>query len=76
MVKRFSTSKLAMAYLKSILAIFLPNAKDSLRVYLLIVNGDKIGTWNFANLYNCALMGSSIGFKDRQFLMTDLCTLA
>ena len=50
--------------------------QKSLTVYLLIVNGDKIGTWNFANLYNRVLIGSSIGLKDRLFLMTGLCTLA
>ena len=64
-----------MAYLQSVLVISLPNAKESLTVYLLIVNGDKIGTWNFANLHNRVLIGSSIGLKDRLFLMTGLCTL-
>ena len=45
-------------------------------IYSLIVNGDKIGSRNFANLYDSMLIASSIGLKDGQLSMTGLCTLA
>ena len=45
-------------------------------VYSLIANGDQIGTRNLANFYDGVLIVSSIGLKDGQLLMIDLCTLA
>ena len=73
--KRLSTSKLAMTYFQSVLVISSANAKVSLTVYSLIINGDKLGARNFANLYDCVLMASSIGLKGGQILMTGLCIL-
>ena len=65
-----------MTHLQSILVISLANTKASLTVYLLIVDGDKIGARNFANFYDGLLIASSIGLKDGQLLMTGLGTLA
>ena len=48
--KRLSKSKLAMAKLQSVLAIYLPNAKESLTVYSLIVSEDEIDRRHLANL--------------------------
>ena len=45
-------------------------------VYSLIVNGDKIGRRNFANLYDGVLIASSMGLEDGQLLITGFCTLA
>ena len=75
LVKRLSTFKLAMT-LQSVLVISLANAKESLTVYSLIANGDKIGTRNLANLYDGVLIAPSIGLKDGKLLITGLCTLA
>ena len=76
LVKRLSTSKLAMTCFQSVLVIALANAKESLTVHSVIVNGDKLDTRNFANLYDGVLIASNIGLKDGQLLMTGLCTLA
>lgn len=64
-----------MTYFQSVLVISSANAKVSLTVYSLIINGDKLGARNFANLYDCVLMASSIGLKGGQILMTGLCIL-
>ena len=50
-------------YSQSVLVIFLANAKESLTVYSLIVNGDNINTRNAANLYDDVLITSGIGLK-------------
>ena len=54
--------------------ISLANAKESLTVYLVIVNGDENHARNLTNLYDDVLIASSIGLKDRKLLMTGLCT--
>ena len=64
-----------MTYFQSVLVISSANAKVSLTVYSLIINGYKLGARNFANLYDCVLMASSIGLKGGQILMTGLCIL-
>ena len=64
-----------MTYFQSVLVISSANAKVSLTVYSLIINGDKLGARNFVNLYDCVLMASSIGLKGGQILMTGLCIL-
>ena len=75
-IKKVFSIKIAMTYLQSVLVISLANAKDSLTVYPLIVNGDKTDTKSFANLYYGILIATVIGLKDGQLLMTVLCTLA
>ena len=45
-------------------------------VYSLIVNGNKIGLRNFANLYDGVLIASSMGLKDGQMVVTGFFTLA
>ena len=54
--------------------ISLANAKESLTVYLVIVNGDENQARNLTNLYDDVLIASSIGLKDRKLLMAGLCT--
>ena len=58
-----------MTYFLPVLVISSANAKVSLTVYSLIINGDKLGARNFANLYDCVLMTSSIALKGGQILM-------
>ena len=61
--------------LQSVLVISLAKLKVSLTVYVLIVNGDKIDTRYFANLYDGMLISSSIGLKDGELLIIGFCTL-
>ena len=56
------------------MTISLANAKESLTVYLVIVNGDENQARNLTNLYDDVLIASSIGLKDRKLLMAGLCT--
>ena len=63
-----------MTYSQSVLVISLAKAKESLTVYSLIANGDKIGTKNLSNLYDGVLVASGIELKDGQLLMTGLYT--
>ena len=65
-----------MTYLQSVLIISLGNANESLAVYSLIDNGDKIGTRDFTSLYDGVLIASSVGLKDILLVMICLCTLA
>ena len=51
LVKRFSTSKLAMIKLASKITTSSANENESWTVNSLTVKGDKIGTKNFARLY-------------------------
>ena len=51
LVKRFSTSKLAMIQLASKITTSSANENESWTVNSLTVKGDKIGTKNFARLY-------------------------
>ena len=57
-----------MAKLQSVLAIYLPNAKEFLTVYSLIVSEDEIDRRNLANFYDGVRIASSIGLKDQYLL--------
>ena len=50
MIKRISTSELALKYSQSVLLVSLANTKVSLTVHSLIANAEEIGTRNFANI--------------------------
>ena len=63
-----------MAKLQLVLVISLASTKESLTVYSLLANGDKMGTRNLAHLCDGVLIASSISLKHGQLLMTGLCT--
>ena len=60
LLKRLSTSKLAMIQLQSVLVISLANANKSLSVYLLVLSGDKVGTAKLANFYDGVFIVSMV----------------
>ena len=65
-------SKLPMKLLESCLTISVVKLNESLTVYLLVVNGSKIGTKNFASFYAGICKADKIGLK---VINTYLCTL-
>ena len=66
LVKSESISKLLMELLESWSAISVIKLNESLTVYLLVVNGSKIGTRNFASLYIGVCEADEIGLKGGQ----------
>ena len=76
LVKRLSMSKLTIIQLASKLTTSNANEIESWTVNFLTVKGDKIGTKNFARLYVCVPVADEMGWKEGQFSMIGLCTLA
>ena len=76
LVKRLSTSKLAMIKLASKFAASPANENESWAVNSLAFKGDKIGTKNFARLYVGAPIADKMGRKEGQLSIIGLCTLA
>ena len=62
-IKSESISKLPMKLLESCSTISAAKLKESLTVYLLLVNGSKIGTKYFASLYVAVCKADEIGLK-------------
>ena len=76
LLKRLSSSKLAMIQLTSKLATSSANNNESWIVNSLTVKGDKIGTKNFPRLYVGVPVADKMGRKEVQLSMIGLCTLA
>ena len=66
LVKSESISKLPMKLLESCSTISVANLNESLTVYLLVVNGSKIGTKYLASLYVGVCKADKIGLKGGQ----------
>ena len=66
LVKSESISKLLMMLLESCSTISVAKLNDCLTVYLLVVNGSKIGTKYFASLYVDVCKADKIGLKGGQ----------
>ena len=75
LVKRESISKLPITLLESCSTISVAKLNESFTVYLLVVNGSKIGTKFFANLYVSVCKADKIGLKGGQPSTYFLCTL-
>ena len=76
LVKRLSTSKLAMLQLASKLTTSSANEKEPWSVNSLTVKVDKIGTKNFAGLYVGVPIADKMDQKEGQLSIIGLCTLA
>ena len=76
LVKRLSTSKLALIQVASKLTTFSANENESWTVNPSTVKVDKIGTKNFARLYAGMSIADKMDRKERQLSMIGLCTLA
>ena len=66
LVKSESVSKLPMKLLKSCPTISVAKLNESLTVYLLVLNGSKIGTKYFTCLYIGVCKADKIGLKGGQ----------
>ena len=66
LVKKESISKLPMKLLESCSTISLAKLNESLTVYLLVVNGSKIGNKYFESLYVGVYKADKIGLKGGQ----------
>ena len=66
LVKRLSTSKLALIQLASKLATSSANENESRTVNPLTVKGDKIGTKNFARIYAGMSIADKMDRKERK----------
>ena len=66
LVKCESIHKLHMKLLESCSTISMSELNESLTVYLLVINGFKIGTKNFASLYEGVCKADIIVLKDGQ----------
>ena len=75
LVKIKSISKLPMKLLISYSTISVAKLNESLTVYLLFVNGSKIGTEYFASLYAGFCNPDKIGVKGEQPSTHFLCAL-
>ena len=75
LVKRDSTSRLAMKTLGSWSAISLENLELFFIVYILVVIGSRRGTRNVASLYVGVLIADIIGLKGGQLSTNCLWTL-
>ena len=76
LVKRLSTSKLAMIQLASKSATSFGNENTSWTINSLTVKGDKIETKNIARLHVGAPISDKTGRKEGQISMIILCTLS
>ena len=76
LVKRLSTSKLALIQVASKLTTFSANENESRTVNPSTVKVDKIGTKNFARLYAGMSIADKMDRQERQLSMIGLCTLA
>ena len=75
LVKSESISKLPMKLLKSCSTVSVAKLNESLTVYLLLVNGSKIGTKYSASFYVGVCKAYKIGLKGGQPSTHFLCTL-
>ena len=75
LVKSEPISKLPMKLLESYSTILAAKLNESLTVYLLLVNGSKTDTKDFASLYGGVCKADNIGLKGRQPSTHFLCTL-
>ena len=75
LLKSKSIPKLPMKLLESCSTVSVAMLNESLTVYLLLVNGSKIGTKYFASLYVGVWKADKIGLKGGQPSTHFLCTL-
>ena len=75
LLKSESISKLPMKLLKSCSTILAAKLNESLTVYLLLVDGSKTDTKDFASLYAGVCKADKIGLKGRHPLTHFVCTL-
>ena len=75
LVKNESTFKLPMKLLESCSTISVAKLNESLNVYLLVVNGSKIGTKYFASLCVSVCKANKIAMTGGYSLTHFLCTL-
>ena len=66
LLKSESVSKQPIKLLEFWSITSVPKLSESLTVYLLVANGFKIGTKNFAGLYIGVCKADKIGLKDEQ----------
>ena len=75
LVKSESISKLSMKLLEPCSTISVERLNESLTVYLLLVNGSKIGTKYFASFYASVFKADKIDLKGGEEPTHFLCTL-
>ena len=75
LVKSEPISKLPMKLLESCSTILAAKLNESLTVYLILANGSKTDTKDFASLYVGVCKADKIGLKGRQPSTHFLCTL-